>query len=249
MGSFHTPTVPMYLIQRCDTGFMVREFLGHSSYYRGEYMNPHYSTWKVRRALFDKNGKSVSAYNWGVYKQQHARWIKNNVCYPRSMLMLKLNGLTVKLVYENNELVEASTRGDGDVGENITHNVCSIAGIPILINHKERLVVTGEAFISTSDFEELKATKLDSTGKPYKNGCNLAAGSVRQLDPEECKTRRVRFQAFNVLEGFDDIPVKSKKLGMLPALGFDVFKFIVTNRPLNSQQMEDGIKRLQTYAN
>lgn len=164
------------------------------------------------------------------------------------MLMLKLNGLTVKLVYENNELVEASTRGDGDVGENITHNVCSIAGIPILINHKERLVVTGEAFISTSDFEELKATKLDGTGKPYKNGCNLAAGSVRQLDPEECKTRRVRFQAFNVLEGFDDIPVKSKKLGMLPALGFDVCKFFVTNRPLNSQQMEDGIKRLQAYA-
>ena len=75
----------MYLIQRCDTGFMVREFLGHSSYYRGEYMNPHYSTWEVRRALFDKNGKSVSAYNWGVYKQQHARWIKNNVCYPRSI--------------------------------------------------------------------------------------------------------------------------------------------------------------------
>ena len=164
------------------------------------------------------------------------------------MLMLKLNGLTVKLVYENNELVEVSTRGDGDVGENITHNVCSIVGIPILINHKERLVVTGEAFISTSDFEELKATKLDSTGKPYKNGCNLAAGSVRQLDPEECKTRRVRFQAFNVLEGFDDIPVKSKKLGMLPALGFDVCKFFVTNRPLNSQQMEDGINRLQEYA-
>ena len=164
------------------------------------------------------------------------------------MLMLKLNGLTVKLVYENNELIEASTRGDGDMGENITHNVCSIAGIPILIDHKERLVVTGEAFISTSDFEELKATKLDSTGKPYKNGCNLAAGSVRLLDPEECKTRRVRFEAFNVLEGFDDIPLKSKKLAMLPALGFDVCKYFVTNRPLNRQQMEDGIKRLQEYA-
>lgn len=164
------------------------------------------------------------------------------------MLMLKLNGLTVKLVYENNELVEASTRGDGDVGENITHNVCGIAGIPILIDHKERLIVTGEAFISTSDFEELKATKLDSTGKPHKNGCNLAAGSVRLLDPEECKMRRVRFQAFNVLEGFDDIPLKSKKLGMLPALGFNVCKYFVTNRPLNGQQMEDGIKRLQEYA-
>lgn len=164
------------------------------------------------------------------------------------MLMLKLDGLTVKLTYENYELVEASTRGDGDVGEIITHNVCSIAGIPILINHKERLVVTGEAFICPSDFEELKTKMVDSSGEPYKNARNLAAGSVRLLDPAQCRERRVRFQAFNVLEGFDDIPVKSKKLGMLPALGFEVCKFFVTNRPLNQQQMESGIKQLQDYA-
>lgn len=164
------------------------------------------------------------------------------------MLMLKLDGLTVKLTYEGGELIEAATRGDGDVGENITHNVCSISGIPILINHKERLVVTGEAFISPSDFEELKVKLVDSAGKPYSKARNLAAGSVRLCDPEECKARRVKFQVFNVLEGFGEIPIKSKKLGMLPELGFEVCKFFVTNRPLNQMQMESGIKQLQEYA-
>ena len=164
------------------------------------------------------------------------------------MLMLKLDGLTVKLTYEGGELIEASTRGDGDVGEIITHNVCSISGIPILINHKERLVVTGEAFISPSDFEELKGKLVDSAGKPYSKARNLAAGSVRLCDPEECKERRVKFQAFNVLEGFEEIPIKSKKLGMLSELGFEVCKFFVTNRPLIQAQMEGGIKQLQEYA-
>ena len=98
------------------------------------------------------------------------------------MLMLKLDGLTLKLTYEGGELIEASTRGDGDVGEIVTHNVCSISGIPILVNHMERLVVTGEVFIRPSDFEELKDTLVDSKGEPYKNARNLAAGSARLFD-------------------------------------------------------------------
>ena len=60
------------------------------------------------------------------------------------MLMLKLDGLTVKLTYENGELLEAATRGDGDEGEIITHNTRAISGIPSHITYKERLVVTGE---------------------------------------------------------------------------------------------------------
>lgn len=98
------------------------------------------------------------------------------------MLMLKLDGLTVKLTYENGELLEAATRGDGDEGEIITHNTRAISGIPSHITYKERLVVTGEGFIRPSDFEELKTSLQDSSGKPYKNGRNLAAGSIRLMD-------------------------------------------------------------------
>ncbi len=164
------------------------------------------------------------------------------------MLMLKLDGLTVKLTYEDCQLVEASTRGDGDVGEVITHNVCSISGIPILVNHKGRLVVTGEAFIRPSDFEAIKEQIVDQDGKPYKNARNLAAGSVRQFDPAKCKGRRVCFQAFNVLEGFGDLPFKSQRLSKLPALGFDVCKHMVTNRPLTQPEMEKGIQQLRSFA-
>ena len=77
--------------------------------------------------------------------------------------MLKLDGLTVKLTYENGELLEAATRGDGDEGEIITHNTRAISGIPSHITYKERLVVTGEGFIRPSDFEELKTSLQDSS--------------------------------------------------------------------------------------
>ena len=128
------------------------------------------------------------------------------------MLMLKLDGLTVKLTYEGGVLVEASTRGDGNEGEIITHNARGITGIPTQIPYKNRLVVTGEAFIRPSDFETLKTTLLDSTGKPYKNGRNLAAGSVRLLDAADCRERCVTFMPFNVLEGFTGKERKSDKL-------------------------------------
>lgn len=119
----------------------------------------------------------------------------------RVMLMPKLDGLTLKVVYEGGIMLEASTRGDGDEGENITHNVRGISGIPTQIPYKERLVVTGEAFIRSSHFETLKNTLLDSSGQPYKNGRNLAAGSVRLLKSKDCRRRCVTFMPFNVLEG------------------------------------------------
>lgn len=131
------------------------------------------------------------------------------------MLMLKLDGLTVKLTYEAGLLKEAATRGDGNEGEVITHNTRGISGIPARIPYKERLVVTGEAFIPSGDFEKLRTRLLDSDRKPYKNGRNLAAGSVRLLDASACSERRVRFMPFHVLEGYPELAAKSQKLYQL----------------------------------
>lgn len=164
------------------------------------------------------------------------------------MLMLKLDGLTVKLTYENGCLVEAATRGDGDEGEDITHNACGIGGIPAQIPYLERLVVTGEAFIRPSDFEVLKAALLDSNGKPYKNGRNLAAGSVRLLDASVCKERKVTFMPFSVLEGYSELTTKSQKLCQLPSLGFSICKFVVSKRVLSRNEIEGGIEQLQQFA-
>lgn len=164
------------------------------------------------------------------------------------MLMLKLDGLTVKLTYENGLLMEAATRGDGDTGENITHNVLGISGIPDKIPYKERLVVTGEAFIRPSDFEALRDTLRDGNGEPYKNGRNLAAGSVRLLDCGACKDRRVTFMAFNVLEGFTEYAWKSQRLRAIEQLGFPICKYLASKQALTQFDMDAGIRHLRKYA-
>ena len=164
------------------------------------------------------------------------------------LLMLKLDGLTIKLTYENGVLQEASTRGDGNEGEIVTHNVTGITGIPSHIPFKGRLVVTGEAFIRPSDFAVLQATLVDSNGKPYKNGRNLAAGSVRLLDAKVCKERRINFMAFSVLEGFDNLALKSERLMQLWNLGFTVCHYLKSNRKMKLEELDMGIKMLQDYA-
>lgn len=164
------------------------------------------------------------------------------------LLMLKLDGLTLKLTYENGLLMEAATRGDGDEGEIVTHNAQSIAGIPDKIPHQGRLVVTGEAFIRPSDFEVLRKTLTDSKGKPYKNGRNLAAGSVRLFDAATCKERRVTFMPFSVLEGFEQYEQKSQRLNQLWLLGFNVCKCLTSLRPLKLEELDDGIQMLQKVA-
>ncbi len=164
------------------------------------------------------------------------------------MLMLKLDGLTVKLTYEYGGLVEASTRGDGDEGEVITHNVRGITGIPQnFFCQEKRLVVVGEAFIRPSDFESMKSNLVDSTGKPYRNGRNLAAGSVRLLDAAACKERRVTFMPFNVLEGLEG-STKSEKLFALREYGFQPCKFLLSREPLTRQEIDEGTQYLRKCA-
>ena len=164
------------------------------------------------------------------------------------LLMLKLDGLTVKLTYEEGRLVEAATRGDGDTGEVVTHNVRGISGIPQCIPYPERLVVSGEAFIRPGDFEKLQEKLTDSNGERYKNGRNLAAGSVRLLDAAACRGRRVMFMSFAVLEGFPEMELKSQKLRKLPELGFQVCKFVISRRSLTCREMEEGIGSLRRFA-
>lgn len=164
------------------------------------------------------------------------------------LLMLKLDGLTMKLTYENGELIQAATRGDGNEGEVVTHNARGIKGIPLKIPYQEHLVVVGEAFIRPSDFERLKGNLLDSTGKPYKNGRNLAAGSVRLLDAKVCKDRCVTFMPFNVLEGLEAMSLKSDRLLQLWAYGFTVCPYFKTTATLNQHYIDMAIERLQEIA-
>lgn len=140
----------------------------------------------------------------------------------RMNLSYKLDGLTTELIYEGGILQRASTRGDGEIGEDITHNTRAISGIPQTIPYQGRLVVVGESFIHKKDFAELQERLLDSSGNPYKNSRNLAAGSVRSFDSATCAERRVTFLPFAVLSGLEDIEAEtdSKRAKLLALTGF-----------------------------
>jgi len=159
-----------------------------------------------------------------------------------ALLMLKLDGLTVKLVYEDGRIIQASTRGDGDIGEDITHNIPAFENVPLKIGYKGRLVIVGEAFIYKDDFQRLRDSVRDGNGENYKNGRNLAAGSVRNLNPEICRGRYVNFVAFNVLEGMNEgeaIDSREFKLIQLAALGFDICPYIC----LEGQHSEEDMRK------
>lgn len=119
---------------------------------------------------------------------------------------LKLDGLAVSLLYENGELVQAATRGDGTTGENITANVRTIRAIPLRLrgeNIPARLEVRGEVFMPQPGFEALNEEARRTGGKVFANPRNAAAGSLRQLDPRITAKRPLTFFCYGVgvLEG------------------------------------------------
>jgi len=113
-------------------------------------------------------------------------------------------------------------------------------------------VIVGESFIPTNDFERLKETLRDGKGEPYKNGRNLASGSVRSLDPANCAGRCLHFMPFNVLEGLDSPFLfpdsRAMKISSLLDYGFQPCPYIAANQPLTSELVNQYIEKLTDLA-
>jgi DNA ligase (NAD+) len=105
---------------------------------------------------------------------------------------LKIDGLAVNLLYENGRLTRALTRGDGRTGEDVTHNVRTIDGIPHQLvgsGHPKRVEIRGEVFFPLEGFAELNASLVEAGKAPFANPRNSAAGSLRQKDPRVTASR------------------------------------------------------------
>jgi len=111
----------------------------------------------------------------------------------------KIDGLSISLRYDKGRLIEAATRGDGAVGENVTANVARIAAIPQRLkgrNVPETIDIRGEIYMSHDDFSALNATQAEVSGKVFANPRNAAAGSLRQLDASITASRPLAFFAY-----------------------------------------------------
>lgn len=132
---------------------------------------------------------------------------------------LKIDGLAIELIYENGYLQTGSTRGDGTVGEDITHNLKTVEAIPLKIEEKKRVVVRGEVFISRKEFERINKEQKEKGLPIYANPRNIAAGSVRQLDPKVTAGRKLDSFAYELLTDFGQVTHEDKHK-ILKDLGF-----------------------------
>ncbi len=130
----------------------------------------------------------------------------------------KIDGLSAALVYRNGRLAKALTRGNGYVGEDVTHNTLVIEAIPKTIHLKDTVEIRGEIYMPTKAFLELNAT----SDKPFSSPRNAAAGSLRQLDPTITASRNLSFFAYTIDQGESSYSRQSDRLRALQDLGFDV---------------------------
>ncbi|KXZ40382.1 DNA ligase (NAD+) [Alkalithermobacter thermoalcaliphilus JW-YL-7 = DSM 7308] len=146
--------------------------------------------------------------------------VSSNVEYVAE---LKIDGLSVCLSYENGILKTGATRGDGQVGEDVTLNLKTIKSIPIKLKDNIDIQVRGEVFISKERFEKLNIYQEENNLPKFANPRNAAAGSLRQLDPKVTAKRNLDIFVFNIqsIKG-KDIQTHSEGLEYLKNLGFKV---------------------------
>ncbi|MCL4437547.1 NAD-dependent DNA ligase LigA, partial [Patescibacteria group bacterium] len=177
--------------------------------------------------------------------------IKNDVFYCE----LKIDGLAMEFVYDNGVFVRGATRGDGMIGENVTQNIKTIEAVPLKLLDKEEveknfkilklekfnhllknwppphLVVRGEVYMSKREFERINKEQQKKDEKVFANPRNMAAGSIRQLDPKITASRKLdSFQYDIVNEDLGQI-THEEEHSLLKAFGFKTGK---NNKPANS---------------
>jgi len=194
-----------------------------------ELITPDSPTQRVAGQALDKFKKVAHAERMislaDVFSEDEVReWLdriaKLGAINPELFVDIKMDGLAMSLIYEDGLLKQAVTRGDGKVGEDVTMNVRTIENVPLSIEQKEHTEVRGEIVIFKADFEKLNEAQR-AAGKPeFANPRNLAAGSIRQLDPKVAASRPLKFMAYDMVS--PNLPKNSGVYERLQQLGFRI---------------------------
>ena len=155
------------------------------------------------------------------------RRVKENVSDVHYVVEPKIDGLSVSLEYVNGEFFRGSTRGDGNVGEDVSGNLRVIHNIPLKLNHALPYIeVRGEVYMPKKSFDRVVDRQLINDEKPFKNPRNAAAGSLRQKDSEVAATRGLDIFVFNIqqIEG-KELTSHKESLDYLKELGFNTIPY------------------------
>lgn len=149
--------------------------------------------------------------------------IKKEGITPEYVCELKIDGLSVSLLYENGELVRAATRGDGTTGEDITHNAKTIKVIPLKLKEKVSIEVRGEIFMNKETLKKLNEDRKKHNQPLLQNCRNAAAGSIRQLDSKVAAERKLDNFIYHLPNPLDyGIHTHEEALEYMRSLGFKI---------------------------
>lgn len=134
---------------------------------------------------------------------------------------LKIDGLAIELRYEKGLFVQGSTRGDGQVGEDVTNNLKTVEAIPLKLNKELDILVRGEVFLTKKEFERMNKEQEKSGGKIYANPRNVAAGSIRQLDPKITASRKLDSFQYDIITDLGQ-KIHEEEHEILKSFGFKI---------------------------
>jgi len=151
----------------------------------------------------------------------------------------KIDGLKVVLTYEKGELKRGATRGDGVIGEDVTHNIKTIKSIPLRLNRAVDLIVVGECWLPHSEFKRINKDREKSGEALFANTRNAAAGTLRQLDPKVAASRNLDLFAYDIDLISGDAPLtQEEEIKIIKSLGFK------TN---NKNKLCSGVEDVERY--
>ncbi|MEK7590363.1 MAG: NAD-dependent DNA ligase LigA [Patescibacteria group bacterium] len=153
---------------------------------------------------------------------------------------LKIDGLAIELIYENGILIQGATRGDGLIGENVTQNLKTVEAIPLKLegSYPKHFVARGEVFLTKKEFARINKEQEKKGAKPYANPRNIAAGSIRQLDPKITASRKLDSFQYDIASPYEALAkegvhfkLHQEEHNLLKSLGF---KINLNNQPAKS---------------